>query len=118
MALETPLHLKRCLLPHERHLVHLAVAGGAADAFIHVNAMIEINVLWQSVTRSHFNGRRSRQLSRTGAKMAAFVQICEWQVMQSWSEASREVGILGRGVAISAVDPQPAHVMLVLNGTG
>src|SRR5262249_50891841 len=43
MAVEAPLHLQRLLLPHERHPIDLAVAGGAADAFVHVDAVVEVD---------------------------------------------------------------------------
>ena len=42
MAIETPLHGQRLGLKHERHLIDLAVAGGATNTLIHVNAVIEI----------------------------------------------------------------------------
>ena len=41
MAFQAPLHLQRLLLVHKRHLVDWTVAGIAAYAFIHVNAVIE-----------------------------------------------------------------------------
>src|ERR1700678_1572296 len=43
MAAQTPLHLQRFLLIHERHLVDWTVAGIAAHALGHVNAVVEKN---------------------------------------------------------------------------
>src|ERR1035438_10111422 len=49
VAIETPLHLQRCLLIHQGHLVHWAMAVIAADTLCHVNAVIEINEVGQLV---------------------------------------------------------------------
>ena len=43
MAFHTPLHVKRRDLPGERHLIDAPVAGGAADPFLHMDAVIEVN---------------------------------------------------------------------------
>src|SRR5947207_15648325 len=55
MAIETPTHLKVARFPSERHLVHLAVAGRAADAFVHMDAMVEVNVIRQIVNADPFD---------------------------------------------------------------
>lgn len=49
MTLHAPLHLQRCHLIHQRHVVHLPVAGGAADAFVDVYAVVEIGEVRQVV---------------------------------------------------------------------
>jgi hypothetical protein len=49
MAIEAPLHGQRLGLKHEGHLVDLAVAGGATDTLIHVDAVIEIYEIRQPV---------------------------------------------------------------------
>ena len=43
MAVDTPLHLERLLLVHQRHSIDLSVAGRAADALVDVNTMIEVD---------------------------------------------------------------------------
>ena len=43
MAIEAPLHVKCRGLGNERHLVHASVAARASNAFIDMNAVIEIN---------------------------------------------------------------------------
>ena len=45
MAFEAPFHLQGRLAPRQRHVPHRAVAGRAADAFGHMDAVIEINVI-------------------------------------------------------------------------
>lgn len=49
MTLQAPLHLQRRSLRHHRHLIDAAVARRAADAFIHVNRVIEISKVGQVV---------------------------------------------------------------------
>src|SRR6202034_1843280 len=43
VAAQTPLHLQRFLLIHQRHLVDWTVAGVAAHSLIDMNAVIEIH---------------------------------------------------------------------------
>ena len=60
-----------------------AVAGRAADALGDMDAVIEIDVVGQLVAPAASGSAcPSARLSRTGASIAALVQICEWQVMQ------------------------------------
>jgi len=55
MTVETPFHLQRLLLPHERHAINLAVAGRAADALVHVNAVVEVDEVRQIVDARPLN---------------------------------------------------------------
>ena len=43
MAVQTPLHQQRRSLKNQRHLVNGAVARATTNAFVDVNAVIEIN---------------------------------------------------------------------------
>src|SRR5207248_5436923 len=47
MTIETPLHLQRAVLIHQRHLVHRSMAGSAANTFVHVDFVVEINIVRQ-----------------------------------------------------------------------
>src|SRR6266576_6438258 len=49
MAVQTPLHLQRSVVIHQRHAVNGAVAGIAAHALIDMNAVIEINEIGEVV---------------------------------------------------------------------
>ena len=62
MAIETPPHVQRVLLPSQGHLVHLAVASCATNALVHMNAMVKKDEIRQVVD-------------------GASVQSWEWQVM-------------------------------------
>ena len=43
MAAEAPLHLQSFLLVHQRHLIHGTVASIAANSFINVNTVVEVD---------------------------------------------------------------------------
>ena len=49
MAVPAPLHQQGVLLPHQGHLVDAAMAGLAADALADVDAVVEIDEVWQVV---------------------------------------------------------------------
>ena len=42
MAFETPFHLQRRRVPHQRHMVYATVAGRTTDPLVDVNAVIEV----------------------------------------------------------------------------
>src|SRR2546422_2205360 len=52
---QAPLHLQRRSLISDRHLVHPAMTRRAADAFVHVNAVIEIDVVGEIVDTPPLN---------------------------------------------------------------
>ena len=52
MTLEAPLHIQRRDLIGQRHKIDAAVTGRTADAFVHVNAVVEINEVRQVVHSS------------------------------------------------------------------
>src|SRR3954465_15000486 len=41
MTIQAPAHIERVRFPGERHFIDSAVAGGATDALLHVNAVVE-----------------------------------------------------------------------------
>ena len=49
VALQAPLHVKSLGPAGERHLVHRAVAGGAADTFVDVDAVVEKDKIRQVI---------------------------------------------------------------------
>src|SRR5437660_11124462 len=55
MARDAPFHLERSRLIHHRHLRDVAVTGRAADAFVDMNAVIEIDVIRQIVDSHPFD---------------------------------------------------------------
>lgn len=56
VAVDTPLHQQRICLEHQRHLVDLSMTRGAAHAFVHMNAVIEVSEIGQAVDFHPLNG--------------------------------------------------------------
>lgn len=56
MAFETPSHTVRFGVVDHFHVVHMSVTGDAADPAIHVNGMVEVNVIGRFVN-SHPRNR-------------------------------------------------------------
>src|SRR6185295_5534641 len=56
MAVEAPFHLERLLLPHQRHAIHLAMAGRAADALLHMDAVVEVHEVGEIVDAGPLDG--------------------------------------------------------------
>ncbi len=57
VTLETPRHLQRRCFLDERHLVNLSVTRGAADAFVDVNAVVEIHKIGKLIDAIPLNRR-------------------------------------------------------------
>jgi hypothetical protein len=49
VAVHTPAHIERVRFPRQRHFVHPAMARGAADPFLDVNAVIEKDKVGQLI---------------------------------------------------------------------
>src|SRR5579871_2156857 len=56
VAVEAPTHSQRRRLPHQRHLIDVAMTGGAADPLRHVNAVVEVDVVGQDMYSVPVNG--------------------------------------------------------------
>ena len=119
VAVEAPFHLERGLLPGERHLVHGAVAGFAADALIDVDAVIEIGEIGQimharpgdgAVRAETFAHRLERGAGVPDLRMTIHAGLGRGDVGEGRS--------LDRGVAIAAVNPDVADMMGVAEGHG
>jgi hypothetical protein len=117
VAVQAPAHVKSLGFPGERHLVNAAMTGRAADAFLHVDAVIEENEIWQLIhpvpLQRLIGGQalaHGREHGRVGPnlRMAAHASV-------SWGN-SRERTLLDRVVAVSAVNPQARDVMLMTEG--
>jgi hypothetical protein len=119
MTFEAPFHLKRAVLPHQRHLVHPAVAGNAANSFIHMNAMIEIDEIRKVVD--------SRPAQRpTGAKtfthrvehwtVRPYLRVAVHANVRGWNAGKRADFHLRMTVA--AIDADAIDVMLVTERDG
>ena len=56
MAFETPSHAVRFGVVNDFHMVHMSVTGDAADAAIHVNGMVKVNVIGRFMNSHPRNG--------------------------------------------------------------
>src|SRR5579863_8185216 len=54
MTIDAPVHVQRVFLVRERHLIDAAVAGGASDALVDVNTVIEVYKVRQVVDTGPF----------------------------------------------------------------
>src|ERR1051326_1399153 len=61
MALDAPLHRQRRGLIRQRHLVDAAVARPASDSFAHVNGVIEVNEVRQTMHAAPLDRRVRRE---------------------------------------------------------
>src|SRR5215211_113624 len=114
MAFETPPHRERRLLIHQRHLVNGAVTGRAADALLHVNTVVEVDEVRKVVDavplkRLVVAKAGPHRLENGGAgpnlRVAVHARLGRRNV--------GERGLLDRGVAVTAVNPDAADVMRV-----
>ena len=78
VALQAPFHEERLRLPHQRHLIDSAMAGDAANALLHMDAVVEVRRT-QAGCGLCVQGIALfvRKLSRTGASMGLSDQIWE-----------------------------------------
>ena len=114
MARQAPLHLERRILVGQRHIVDLAMAGRAAYALVHVNAVIEINVVREVMNPGPLD-RLSRlptlphgleiRTVRPDLGMTVHTGLCRRNTGRG--------GLFHRSVAIPAVDAVVADMMFV-----
>ena len=114
MAIEAPFHVECFGLPGEWHLVDRPVAGGAANAFVDVDAVIEEDEVGQVVhagpakrfiaNKAVAHGRKHRGIGPE-LGMAGHARFGGGQ--------AGEGGVFDGGVAVAAVNPQARSVVLV-----
>ena len=114
MAVQTPLHLQRSVVIHQRHAVHGAVTGIATYTLVDVNAVIEISEVGKIV--------HPRPDQRLAALVALPDRLKQRRVGPDLGVAvhtglggrnTGEAGGLDRGMTVAAIDSQAGYVMLV-----
>ena len=55
MAIEAPSHVQWLRLPGDRHFINAAMASGAADAFIYMDTVIEVDVIREIINACPVN---------------------------------------------------------------
>ena len=102
------------LLLHQRHLVDAPVAGLAADALLHVDAVVEVDEVRQVV---HAHPVQRLVVAEAGAHRLedrlGVEQLPSGSSCTSWSAECRERRRLDRRVAVAAIDAVVGHVVQV-----
>ena len=111
---ETPLHVHVCGFPGQRHPIHPSVAGFTSDAFVHVDAVIEVDEVGKIVHSIPSNGLVLTQARTDGFEHLAVSPdlLVTVHARRCWRNTSKGAHFNGV-VAIPAVDPESAHVMRV-----
>src|SRR5471030_1070652 len=114
MAVEAPFHLQRLVLRHERHAIDLAVAGGAADALVHVDAVVEVDEVWQIMDARPLDRLAGPETLAHRLEERAFREDLRMAVHAGFRRRDAgERGVFDGGVAVAAVDAVAGDVALV-----
>ena len=119
IAVQSPFHLQRRCLEDKRHLVDLAVAGGATHAFVDVDAVIEIDVFSQPMHAHPVNGLIGAVALANGLQITRGVEQHRVAVHAGFrGRNARGGGALYARVTVAAIDTVIADVVLMtkLNG--
>jgi hypothetical protein len=114
MACDTPFHLKRIFLIDGRHLIDASVTSGAANAFCHVNTVIEVHELrkiMNPLPLDRFVFAKARpdrfKIWAVIPQLAVTVHACLGR------RHTRRRSCLDRGVAIAAINAVIADVVFM-----
>ena len=113
MALQTPGHMKIVRFPRQRHLVHPAVTGFAADAFSDVNAVIEIHEVGNAVDavpseRTVLAQAGTDRLQHIAGRPDLLVAVHARRCRRNTGERAS----FNFRMAISAIDAEPSNMVL------
>jgi hypothetical protein len=119
MTLDAPFHVERRDLIRERHQINSSVTRRAADSFVHVNAVIEINEVGQIVNPRPLDRLASAPAFTNRLEVRAIGPDLRVTVHASFRRRNARVSeLLDRRVTVAAIDSVIADVMFVaeLNG--
>jgi hypothetical protein len=114
MAVQTPLHLQRRVVVHQRHAVDRPMTGIAADALGDVNAVIEIDEIRQVVHARPYQRLPGAEAFPDGFQHRRFGPDLRMTIHARLGR--RNAGKprdFDRGVAVTAIDAQPCDMVLV-----
>jgi len=114
MAFEAPLHPQRCRAPCHRHLVDAAVALAARHPLGDVDAVIEIDEVGQRMDAVPGDRQAGRDAVPQGLEQCGLGE--ELRMAGQADRCRRQAGEcarLHRGMAVAAVEPDIADVVLV-----
>lgn len=114
MTFQTPFHLERRSLRHYRHPIDATMTGRAADAFVHMNRVIEIGKVRQVM---HPNPLQGLAALETGPHRLQVRTVGPNLFVAIHADSGRRHSgrrcCLNRGVAIAAIDTVIAHVVFM-----
>ena len=119
MALETPAHAVGFGMVDDFHVIHLSVTGHATDAPVHVNRMVEVDVIRRLVNPYPGNRVAGFPGFADGSQFRA--QRLDLGVAVHAGLRSGNVGVRGflhPGVAVAAIHSQLVDVQRVIEGHG
>jgi hypothetical protein len=114
VTLQTPLHVESILAPHERHLIHAAVASGAAHALVNMNAVIEIDEARQVVhprPLQRLPGPETLAHRLQNRALGPDLGVATHADLSGWNAGER--GLFHRGVAVTAIDAGVTNVVFM-----
>ena len=119
MTLETPLHIQRRDLISQRHQIDSPVTSRATDAFVYVNAVIEINEVGKVVNPSPPYWLAGAPALANGFEIRAVRPDLRMAIHAGLGRRNSRVSqLLDSGVTVAAVDAVISDVMFMtkLNG--
>ncbi len=114
VAREAPFHIERVFAPRQRHLIDLAMAGRTTDAFMDVNAVIEVNKPRKIVNPGPLNRLARAKAFSHGRQHGTISPDLGVAVHAGFGRRNpRERTFLDRRMAITAVNSVIANVVFV-----
>jgi hypothetical protein len=119
MTVKAPAHLQGLTLPSYRHLADWAVTGRTANALGNMNAVIEIDVIWQVVDSGPLDGSVVLEAVPDGcqdSRVRPYLRVARHASLRRWNPS--EGCIFNRCVAVTTIEPETFDMMLVTKGHG
>jgi len=114
MAIQAPTHSQGRSLKDKLHLIDRAMTGGAANAFVHVNAVIEVDVVGQAVDLDPLNRLVAAKAFSNGFQIADIVEENGMAIHAGFGGGNACVGgTFHAGVTVAAVDTDVSDMVLV-----
>lgn len=117
VAIETPLHLQRCVVVHQRHSIDGTVTGIASHTFVDVNTVVKVNEIRKIVDpcpNQRFVSTKTfpHRLQHRGLR--PYLRMTIDAGFGGWNPG--ETRLLHRCMTVSTVDPQTSYMVLMAEG--
>jgi hypothetical protein len=121
MAIKAPLHAERLSLVNHAHFVHRPMTAVAAHAAVHVNGMIEVGVIRETMDLNPRDGLTALPTLTHGSETGAVRQDLALTVAIDAGLGGGEIGVSGnldKTMAIAAIHSELLHMKGVGEGDG